>query len=243
MNKLSNKRKELILKVLVVCGCVSGGVFAVGSLVTMFLFSQKVFEIFTAISFGVFAFIGILFMVLLPVFGNSFNQKSIQAEKFQLYFDSYNLMVNYLNCSLANESYSAQAIIPLGTDGEVKEYVKQTGMRTIGCFTMVHSPELSDRILETANNCVTEILQNSYGENTIISSVNMISVFCVSKITPFFKRLINSGSQQELKNGRLLVGISFGDKKIYISKPSPDFMIIKYKRLRKQFIRIMNIKK
>ena len=69
----------------------------------------------------------------------------------------------------------------------------------------------------------------------------MISVFCVDRITPDFQKLVNSNVQQGLKNVRLPIGVSFGGKNIYIAKQKDGFAITKYKRLRKEFIDIINL--
>ena len=69
----------------------------------------------------------------------------------------------------------------------------------------------------------------------------MISVVCVDRITPDFQKLVNSNVQQGFKNGRLPVGVSFGGKNIYIARQKDGFAITKHKRLRREFIDIMDL--
>ena len=69
----------------------------------------------------------------------------------------------------------------------------------------------------------------------------MISVFCVDRINSTFRKMVNTNAQQGFKNGRLPVGISFGGKNIYISRQSDGFAIGKHKRLRREFIDIMEL--
>ena len=42
-----------------------------------------------------------------------------------------------------------------------------------------------------------------------------------------------------MKNGRLLAGASFGGKILYIGKQEDGFAIAKYKRLRREFLRVV----
>lgn len=51
----------------------------------------------------------------------------------------------------------------------------------------------------------------------------------------------NGNLQQGLKNGRFIVGVSFGGKNIYMARQKDGFAITKYKRLRLEFIDIMNL--
>ena len=83
------------------------------------------------------------------------------------------------------------------------------------------------------------MLNEYYNEKIITDKINMISVFCVDRITPTLQKLLNSNIQQGYKNGRLPVAISFGGKNIYIAKQKDGFAITKYKRLRKQFLKIL----
>lgn len=70
----------------------------------------------------------------------------------------------------------------------------------------------------------------------------MISVFCVDRVSPAFYKLVNTNMQQGIKNGRLVAGVSFGGKQIYIAKQSVDIFPQKYKELRNQFLGIAGLK-
>ena len=142
-----------------------------------------------------------------------------------------------------------------------RQFEKETGLKPIlgirnsesamrkqqykSCFTnngkFIPLHDLSDELLDSANESITNILKAYYGCETITDTINMISVFCVDRITPDFQKLVNSNVQQGFKNGRLPVGVSFGGKNIYIAKQKDGFAITKYKRLRREFFDIMDL--
>ena len=123
----------------------------------------------------------------------------------------------------------------------LKRHLRTPKNWTLACFTIIRVPELSDELLDSANESITNILNKYYGCKTITDTINMISVFCVDRITPAFQKLVNNNVQQGFKNGRLPVGVSLGGKNIYIAKQKDGFAITKYKRLRREFIDIMDL--
>ena len=184
--------------------------------------------------------VGILFMILLPTFGG-LKQKPIKAEKAPLAFASYNEFLDFLQKRLLQKEYQIQKNVPISPNGEVTVYLRPPKNWTLACFSIIRVPELSDELLDNANESITNILNAYYGCQTITDTINMISVFCVDRITPAFQKLVNSNVQQGFKNSRLPVGVSLGGKNIYIAKQKDGFSITKYKRLRREFIDIMDL--
>jgi hypothetical protein len=179
-------------------------------------------------------------MILLPIFGG-LKQKPVKAEKKPLVFPSYNEFLDFIKKSLLQKNYQLQKAVLISSNGEVMVYVKPSKSWTLAVFTIIRVCELSDELIENANESITNILNEYYDGKVITDTINMISVFCVDRITPAFQKLVNSNVQQGLKNGRLPVGVSLGGKNIYIAKQKDGFAITKYKRLRKEFIDIMRL--
>ena len=239
---MSDRTKELILKTLLVIGMILILLICPGSILLSILIKNE-----TVLNLVIYAIIfaffgsGFLFMILLPIFGG-LKQKPVKAEKVPLVFASYNELLDFLNERLVQKEYKTQKVTPILPEGEITVYVKPVKIWTLSCFTIIRVPELSDELLDSANESITNILTEYYGGKAITDTVNMITVFCVDRITPAFQKLVNGNVQQGLKNGRLPVGISFGGKNIYIAKQKDGFAIAKYKRLRKEFIDIMELK-
>ena len=239
---MSDRTKELILKTLLVIGMILILLIFPGSILLSILIKNE-----TVLNLVIYAIIfaffgsGFLFMILLPIFGG-LKQKPVKAEKVPLVFASYNELLDFLNERLVQKEYKTQKVTPILPEGEITVYVKPVKIWTLSCFTIIRVPELSDELLDSANESITNILTEYYGGKAITDTVNMITVFCVDRITPAFQKLVNGNVQQGLKNGRLPVGISFGGKNIYIAKQKDGFAIAKYKRLRRKFIDIMELK-
>ena len=53
--------------------------------------------------------------------------------------------------------------------------------------------------------------------------------------------MVNCSMEQGLKNGRLVAGISFGGKRVYVAKQVGGLYISKYKKLRKSLIQILEL--
>ena len=129
----------------------------------------------------------------------------------------------------------------LEPEGAVTVYADTLECSEWNCVSVIRVPELTDELTETANNAITDILKGQSGRDVITAYVNMISIFCVDRITPTFREMVNCNMEQGLKNGRLVAGISFGGKKIYVAKQSGGLFIAKYKKLRKRLHQILNL--
>lgn len=239
---MTDRTKDFILKTLLIVGIILMFMVFPGSIFwSMLIPSEEVVTIVFNIIFFTMLGVGILFMILLPIFGG-LKQKPVKAEKVPLVFASYNEFLDFLQMRLLQKEYHLQKNMPISPDGDLTVYLRTPKNWTLTCFTIIRIPELSDKLLDSANESITNILNTYYGCETITDTINMISVFCVDRITPDFQKLVNSNVQQGLKNGRLPVGVSFGGKNIYIAKQKDGFAITKYKRLRREFIDIMDLK-
>lgn len=236
---MSDRTKDLILKTLLVIDAVLLFMIFPGVIIiSFFVPNQETFDIIFNMIIVSFFSLGVLFIILFFAFGG-LKQKSVKAEKVPLVFASYNDFLDFLQKRLVQKEYQMQKNVPILANGDVTVYLRTPKNRTLACFTIIRVPELSDELLDNANESITNILNAYYGCETITDTINMISVFCVDRITPTFQKLVNSNVQQGFKNGRLPVGVSFGGKSIYIAKQKDGFAITKYKRLRKEFIDII----
>lgn len=240
MIKISVRTKELILKTLIVIGISLMILVFPGTLVWAYFFpyetAQIIFNVILFSSFGV----GGLFIILLFVFGD-LPSKPVKADKVPLTIYSYDELLCFLQNRLLEKDYKKQQSVAVSPDGALTLYLKRTKRSELECFVIMRVADLSDKFLDNANESITSILNEYYGGKTIRDTVNMISVFCVDRITPAFQKLVNSNMQQGLKNGRFVVGISFGGNKIYIARQEGGYGVRIYKRMRKEFMEVMNL--
>lgn len=121
-------------------------------------------------------------------------------------------------------------------DYSLSLFVQPQSRDPFSCIIIVKTHELSDTIIETVNDNITEHLKEYLNCNTIRTNVDMTSVFCVDKVSPALYGIVNGHMWQGLKQGRLVVGISFGGKRMYVGKFADGYGKWKYKKLREQFI-------
>ena len=119
--------------------------------------------------------------------------------------------------------------------------IQRLMFNTINCISITKTHELTDEFVDLVNEEITDALKEYCKTETPNAYVNMISVFCVERVSPAFYKLVNSSSQQGIKNGRLIVGISFGGKQVYIAKHNGGAFPGKYNDLKKRFLDISGL--
>ena len=236
---MSDKTKEHILNIIIAVGMVSIVTLFPGCLLLYFVFPDTLGTIMYIALFTGFA-MGFLLMVLLPLFGGM-KPKPVKAEVFASPHPSYEEFSRFLNGSLIENGYHLLKTASLEPEGAVTVYADTLECSEWNCVSVIRVPELTDELTETANNAITDILTGESGRDVITAYVNMISIFCVDRITPTFRKMVNCNMEQGLKNGRLVAGISFGGKKIYVAKQSGGLFIAKYEKLRKRLHQILNL--
>lgn len=241
---MNEKVKEIILKTLIIIEMIQLVLIFPGSMIVSFLFRDKIeYQLYESIFKTIinsFIINGILFMILLPIFGG-LKQKPVKAEKFKLQFNNFKELLAFLHKSLSKKGYVKQNTINLNESESVTVYSQIIGPNILECYSIVRVSELSNELLEKVENTITEIIKKYLDGTIVTNAVNMIGIVCVDRITPAFQKLVNNNIEQSLKTSRLPVGISFGGKTIYVAKQKGGLGIISYKELRKKFIDIMGI--
>lgn len=241
---MSDKTKLIIIKTITALGCAALLFTFLGAFVYFPILDEETANavfIGGLITSGVF---GATLMIMLPVFGlKVLSSKPEKAEKLPLLYDGFDALVNHIDETTEKNGYAKQPALSITNGGTLTTYVRRQSISgTADVFALVRIDELTDDDLESANDAITESLETYYGITRIEEtddSINVITVICVDRITPAFQKLVNGGAEQGFKNGRLPVGISFGGNGIYITKQNDGFAIAKYKRLRKEFLRIV----
>lgn len=236
---MSDKTKEHILNAIIAVGMVSIVTLCPGSLLLYFVFPDTLDTIMYIALFTGFA-MGFLLMVLLPLFGGM-KPKPVKAEVFASPYASYEEFSRFLSGALGENGYSSVKTAAPEPGSSVTVYADTLQGGEWNCVSVFRVPELTEEWTETANDAITDILTGESGQATIYAYVNMISIFCVDRITPAFRSMVNSNMEQGFKNGRLVVGVSFGGKRIYVARQVGGLFIVKYKKLRRELARILEL--
>ena len=236
---MKDKTKIKILKTIIAIGGICILIVFPGSIPVGLLIDNEF--VVALIVYGAMILDGIaaVLIILLGWLWRDIKEPPAKAEKIPLPFCSYDETKKALHTSLNAYGYNKQGAILKDDQLTVMLYMKTFKSNEKDCFAIIRTSELTDMTLNIANDSITDIL-NEYYHGKITDKINMISVFCVDRLTPTLQKLLNNNIQQGYKNGRLPVAISFGGKNIYIAKQKDGFAITKYRRLRKQFFTILN---
>lgn len=243
---MSDKTKELIMKTLIVITCIMGSIWFITIIFLPWFFPDLDYDLLYQVLCILAMIPGGLFVILQFVLGG-IKPPKVKADKVESQFEDFDQLLKYLRNTLLKRKYVESTEKKTSNSGEVVVFSKEQKIkRTLECFTIIRVPELSDELVDETNDKITEILTENYGKKIFGYfgyNVDMITMFCVDHITPSFKKIVNSNLEQGIKNGRMVAGVVFDEKNIYIAKQKDGFAIAKYKKLRKEFMNVMNLKK
>ena len=171
-------------------------------------------------------------MITLSVVG--LDRKPTKPDTILAEYNTYDAFLTKLHDTLLNRGYSKIGTSVDHTTVGVELYIN-TSKLTIDGYAVIRCSELYDDAVERADKMITSIMEKNKHTQYSMRQVNMTSIFCVDRITPAFRKLINHGVQQEYMRGRFIVGLSFGGNKFYIANPADSFAFMRYKQLRKSF--------
>lgn len=235
---MTDRTKEIIIKINTVVSFVLM-LLIPGSAIYAWFLSERTFKIVFYIVLVSYAVTGITLMILLAVFG--LKQKPVKADSFPFPYNSFDELAEFLYSVLNKSQYQSYEPILLRDRCDMFIFTRKRKIWELDCFVVIRVSELTDNILEQANDKITEFFIGYYGKDHITDQISMITLVCVDRITSPFQKFVNSNIQQSLKNYRLLTGVSFGGKKLYIAKQKDGFAIRKYKKLKKNFLNMLNI--
>ena len=247
---MSEKTFEIVMKSLLVIGIGFIVIMFPGCFILLLILPSEISNIIFGIAFyGLLVssgFVTVLFFVGDKIirktkYANMCKPKPVKADKIPSTYNTYDKLKTFLHNSLTEKTYNIQKQTKFDNDGEFIGYTKSSNLCLLDCFIIIRIPELTDQVIDTADNEIGDMLTEYYGSEKITDAVNVTLLFCVDRITTPFSELLNSNLTQEYKKGKLFAGISFGGKNIYIAKQKGGFAIANYKKLRKEFISIMNI--
>lgn len=229
---MSDRTKELIIKTLIVIGMISLAlVFPIPIFYCWFV-SEKVFNLLFYTSLVIFFISGSFLTILLPIFG--IKQPPVKAERIMIKYKDFEELLLHLKKSLSQHNYTQVANLNLNSQNNMFVYIHNK----TDCFVIFQTEEFDDENLNICNDRLTDILTEIYGTKRITENINVILLVCVKRVNTQFQKLVNTNMTQGFKNGRLITGISFGSKTLYIAKQKGGFAIKKYKKLKNEFLNL-----
>lgn len=180
--------------------------------------------------------------VIIFVFVFHIKPEPVKPDKAPLAYQNFETLDEHLRQVLGESQYQSHSGITLDDQSTMWIFTRKHKLSELDCFTVIRTPELRGGFMDdVANDAVTEFLQGYYQKGHITDSINMIALVCVDRVSPAFYEFINTPLEQGMKNGRFLAGASFGGKILYIGKQEDGFAIAKYKRLRREFLRVVGV--
>lgn len=237
---MRNKTKIILIKIATVIALTAMVIVVPGSFIyAWFLPGNVVYGILGCCGI-VFAISGICLLIF--VFAFHIEPEPVKPDKTPLLFQDFVTLDEHLRQVLGESRYQSHPGIVLDDQSTMWIFTRKHKLSELDLFTVIRTPELQkDFMDDVANDAVTEFLQGYYQKGQITDSINMMAFVCVDRVSPAFYEFINTPLEQGIKNGRLLAGASFGGKILYIGRQEDGFAIAKYKRLRREFLRVVGV--
>lgn len=240
MKGMSNKTKIILIKIATVIALTAMVIVVPGSFIyAWFLPGNVVYGILGCCGI-VFAISGICLLIF--VFAFHIEPEPVKPDKTPLLFQDFETLDEHLRQVLGESRYQSHPGIVLDDQSTMWIFTRKHKLSELDLFTVIRTSELQkDFMDDVANDAVTEFLQGYYQKGQITDSINMMAFVCVDRVSPAFYEFINTPLEQGMKNGRFLAGASFGGKILYIGRQEDGFAIAKYKRLRREFLRVVGV--
>ena len=235
---MSNKTKVNLIKIATVIALTAVVIVVPGMFIYAWFLPEYIFNVIVGTCGIIFAISGICLLIFVFVF--HIKPEPVKPDKMPLPYQDFETLDEHLRQVLRESRYQSHSGITLDDQSTMWIYTRKYKLSELDLFTVIRTSELQKGFMDdVANDAVTEFLQGYYQKGQITDSVNMMAFVCVDRVSPAFYEFINTPLEQGMKNGRLLAGASFGGKILYIGKQEDGFAIAKYKRLRREFLRVV----
>lgn len=239
---------NIICKSLIVIGLGSMSIAVLmvfpGSLIWWTKYTEIVFNVLTII----FLITGFCYIIFIYTVGYLVEHEKIKiieikvkAERYPLRQKTYEELFNELKDQLVEREYVSHETILLAEEGSINIFTRKTKSYGMSAYTILRVSNLTEKILEEADEKIDGFLEQYYGKKRITDRIEMTLIPCVDRVGSSFYHLVDVNLEQEIKKTRLIVGVSFGGKKIYIATQKDGMSLSRYKRMKKEFIELMNI--
>ena len=237
---MDNKTKINLIKIFTVIGLTAAAFVVPGMFIYAWFLPEYIFNVIVGTCGIIFAISGVCVLVFVFVF--HIKPEPVKPDKAPLPYQDFEVLDEHLRQVLGQSQYQSHSGIVLDDQSTMWIFTRKHKLSELDLFTVIRTSELQkDFMDDVANDAVTEFLQGYYQKGHITDSINMIALVCVDRVSPAFYEFVNTPLEQGIKNGRFLAGATFGGKILYIGKQEDGFAIAKYKRLRREFLRVVGV--
>ena len=235
---MSDRKKEIIVKTSIVISCAFLFLLFPGPLIYCWFLNETILRIVAYINLLLFFISGLIMTILIVVLG--LNLKPVKADRIPLVCNNYEELLQRIQLALKKNQYQSHKPVLLNDQCSMLIFTRKKIWK-MDCFIVIRVLELDDDIIDQANSQVTDFMIQYYGEKRITDWISAIVLVCVDRITPSFHKFVNSNMQQGIKNYRLITGFSLGCMTLYVAKQKDGYAIMKYKKLKKEFLKMLDI--
>jgi len=227
-----SKKRELILKIIIILGVILGVIFIYFG-IKMDIAKihntndYKTYERITIIFSGLYCFDSLLIMIL-----GSTKAKNIKPKKYILKQNNYEEFSNYLKSRVEEYNY-----VDTYNNENIKIY-KRVINKKIFYIIDAKLEELTElNFDELYNNKVFKIIEEDFNKMEYKwYQLYVTFIISVDRITPMFNKFVNVNEIDKRFN-KFSVGISFGGNRMYIT----DDNFYSCKKLEKEFLEIIEV--
>ncbi len=184
---------------------------------------------------AIWALIGVALLAILSYVMKK-ARESVKADVFPLGDITFDSWRQALVSAIENRGYKEFYSELDGTNYSLSMYIYPQSRDPLAVITVIKTDALRESICESEADKETDLVKEYLNCRTIRNSINEIKIYCVDKISPYFHTLLDSHMWQDYKLGRLVVGISLDERRIYVGNFADGYGIWLYKKLREQFI-------
>ena len=237
---MKDKTKLNLIKIFTVIGLTAAAFVVPGMFIYAWFLPEYIFNVIVGTCGIIFAISGVSVIIFVFVF--HIKPEPVKPDKTVLPYQNFETLDEHLRQVLGESRYQSHPGIVLDDQSTMWIFTRKHKLSELDLFTVIRTSELQkDFMDDVANDAVTEFLQGYYQKGQITDSINMMAFVCVDRVSPAFYEFINTPLEQGMKNGRFLAGATFGGKILYIGRQEDGFAIAKYKRLRREFLRVVGV--
>ena len=165
--------------------------------------------------------------------------KPVKGERYPSLFASFEETVEYFDKATNGIGYVKQEMIEEAED--VKMQIYANDRMGSGYFVILNRiSQMEDDTLDVLDEIFDKFITEYYGSKSPLA-VHLTIVMCVDRVTPQFYKFVDNNIHNDLKLFQLPAGISYGGKQIYIAKQKDGYAVLKYKKMRKEFLELLDI--
>lgn len=243
-------KKETIIKILTIfMGSFGVSLLPIAIVLSAFLPLEKALDIMKMI-FNLFIGLGLLYVTLLIVIsivisikGDSslFHPDKAEPDRFSFPTPSYNLFLANLLPKLSANGYQKHTTVAISDGCEIAIFFGSARFSHLDCFVLIHSQEFLAEWENPIQDTLSQEIHQLFGRELFTPHINIIFLFCSDRSSADYQNLFNLNTQQYPQLSQFFAGVVFEEETLYIARQVDGFAPLKYKKLRKKFLKMIDL--